>query len=103
MWLCKECGKWTEEPSHRSMTEDYGYTHEENLCPYCGEAALVPAKMCPECGNHAIEEDDLLCDDCRKMTIRKFGELWDSLSYEQHELLDMLLDGSSPKDWEKWE
>lgn len=67
MYICVECGQVFEEPDVFYEHHPYGMGYAEErwrVCPRCGEAGFVKAKMCDCCGEYVAELTDGLCDAC---------------------------------------
>lgn len=81
--ICEACGhvfdesdtEWLEERD----TGEGGYGGlicATAICPECHSEALSDAVECPICGElHSEEDDDLICDECRK----RIEDLWKDL------------------------
>ena len=73
MYICLDCGRVFNNP--RNYTESYGESWEG--CPNCA-GAFVTAVRCQECDRWIpMDEDDDLCDDCKKDVVVRLGKLID--------------------------
>lgn len=81
--ICEDCGHvfddgdadWLEERD----TGEGGYGGlicATAICPECHSEALSDAVECPICGElHSEEDDDLICDECRKVIEKLWAQL----------------------------
>lgn len=97
MYRCVECGHLFEEGEQETWNEDrgeyFGAPCSEKLsgCPVC-EGAYEPVEPCKICGRYEdIEEDEILCENCKKETEEKLIKLLhDNFTVEERELLNTI-------------
>lgn len=88
-YLCEACGFVFANP------------HPEELCPVCGADCIVPVDQCPRCDSKKPVEQRL-CNDCMKHLVTRFCDFADTLTQEEEDALDDLLDGESIQNRTHW-
>ena len=108
MYLCPYCGTPYDKPHTVLETEDLNedgacYASFSERCPICGLPADLRndrADLC-QCGAYKPLTDNL-CQECHAKLLAKFKAFADELTEPEETDLDVLLDGNSIQDRNKW-
>jgi hypothetical protein len=87
MYICNICGTEFDEPV-------------SGTCPVCANTDYDAADSC-QCGRLKPKRD-ALCMDCKERLTNRLCDFLDTLTYEEEEQTDRLLDGNSVHDHNDW-